>query len=55
MMTSTNVDSTLFREEMKMMKELITNVNTYVSSRGKSATIVPGHGDYYPYIRLLKD
>lgn len=54
MMTSTNVDSRLFRQEMDMMKELIANFHAYLSARGKSATIVPGHGDYYSYEKLLK-
>jgi hypothetical protein len=31
MMTSTNVDSRLFRQEMGMMKELITTFNAYLS------------------------
>ncbi len=49
MMTSTNVDSRLFRQEMGMLKELITAFHAYLSARGKKATVVPGHGDYYSF------
>lgn len=53
MMTSTNVDSRLFREEMDMMKELIINVQRALSAHGKQAIVVPGHGDHYSAERLL--
>jgi len=52
MMTSTNVNSQLFRREMDMMKELIINLASSVRA-GRKTMIVPGHGDYYPYDRLL--
>jgi glyoxylase-like metal-dependent hydrolase (beta-lactamase superfamily II)/uncharacterized protein with ACT and thioredoxin-like domain len=55
MMTSTNVDSRLFRQEMGMMKELITTFNAYLSTYNKKAIIVPGHGDCYAYQRFLKE
>jgi glyoxylase-like metal-dependent hydrolase (beta-lactamase superfamily II)/uncharacterized protein with ACT and thioredoxin-like domain len=55
MMTSTNVDSRLFRQEMEMMKVLIRKFHEDLSARGKKATVVPGHGDYYSYERFLKE
>ena len=54
MMTSTNVDSHLFRREMDMMKELIMNFNASLSASKRKAIIVPGHGDYYSYDKLLQ-
>ncbi len=47
MMTSTNVDSLLFRREMDMMKELMANFHASLITSGKRLTVVPGHGDYY--------
>jgi len=55
MMTSTNVDSQLFRREMDMMEELIINFDAYLSTSKRKAIIVAGHGDYYSYDRSLKD
>lgn len=49
MMTSTNVNSHLFRGEMDMMKALIGNFHAHLTALGKRAIIVPGHGDYYSY------
>jgi glyoxylase-like metal-dependent hydrolase (beta-lactamase superfamily II) len=47
MMTSTNVDSLLFRREMDMMKELIAKFDAHLRTIAKKAIVVPGHGDYY--------
>jgi glyoxylase-like metal-dependent hydrolase (beta-lactamase superfamily II) len=47
MMTSTNVDSLLFRREMDMMRELIIKFDANLKAGKKKAIIVPGHGDYY--------
>ena len=47
MMTSTNVDSPLFRREMEMLKELITKFDEDLRVLKRRAIIVPGHGDYY--------
>ncbi|MFZ5906398.1 MAG: MBL fold metallo-hydrolase [Nitrospirota bacterium] len=55
MMTSTNIDSRLFRREMDMMKELIVNFHADLSAAKRKAVIVPGHGDYYSCDMLLKD
>lgn len=55
MMTSTNVDSRLFRDEMDMLREVIKNVQAELNARGKKAIVVPGHGDYYSIERLLSD
>jgi glyoxylase-like metal-dependent hydrolase (beta-lactamase superfamily II) len=55
MMTSTNVDSELFRREMEMMKKLIVNFDAFLRKSDQKATIVPGHGDYYSHDRFLQD
>jgi glyoxylase-like metal-dependent hydrolase (beta-lactamase superfamily II) len=47
MMTSTNVDSALFRREMAMLKELTVTMGRHPCMSGKRVVIVPGHGDYY--------
>jgi len=52
MMTSTNVDSPLFRREMGHLREFALSMDDGLRARGKSVTIVPGHGDYYPCDRL---
>ena len=44
MMTSTNVNSTLFRQEMDMLKDLITRFDADLRSRDRKAIVVPGHG-----------
>ena len=49
MMTSTNVNSTLFRQEMDMLKDLITRFDADLRSRDRKAIVVPGHGEYYTW------
>ena len=49
MMTSTNVNSLLFRREMEMLKEFIGRLDRELGNSGKDAIVVPGHGDYYSY------
>ena len=49
MMTSTNVDSRLFRCEMDMLKELIIKFDADLRVHKKRALVIPGHGDYYSY------
>ena len=52
MMTSTNVNSSLFRKEMEMLKHLVVNFDAFMRSKGRQAYVVPGHGDYYPASRM---
>ena len=52
MMTSTNVNSGLFRKEMDMLRKLVSDFHNGLGARGKEAVIVPGHGDYYPFRTL---
>lgn len=52
MMTSTNVDSALFRREMDMLGALAVGLDGEARERGLEAVVVPGHGDYYPARRL---
>ncbi len=49
MMTSTNVNSALFRQEMDMLKDFITRFDADLRARDRKAIIVPGHGDYYEW------
>ncbi len=49
MMTSTNVNSSLFRREMDMLKEFITKFDADLRARNQKAIIVPGHGDSYEW------
>jgi glyoxylase-like metal-dependent hydrolase (beta-lactamase superfamily II)/ACT domain-containing protein len=49
MMTSTNVNSALFRKEMDMLKDLITRFDADLRTRNRRAVIVPGHGAYYEW------
>jgi glyoxylase-like metal-dependent hydrolase (beta-lactamase superfamily II) len=49
MMTSTNVNSALFRKEMDMLKDLITRFDADLRTRNQKAVIVPGHGAYYEW------
>lgn len=48
MMTSTNVDSQLFRKEMEMLKSLVADFDRELRNSGLRAVVVPGHGNYYP-------
>lgn len=52
MMTSTNVNSELFRTEMETLKNFIKTFDIAVRKNQREAIIVPGHGDYYPCSRL---
>lgn len=52
MMTSTNVDSLLFRQEMTRLKRLIHDFDQRLRDKKGRAIIVPGHGDYYPAAKL---
>jgi len=46
-LTSTNVDSNLFRKEMKMLRTLVTEGPGPEISARPEIIIIPGHGDYY--------
>jgi glyoxylase-like metal-dependent hydrolase (beta-lactamase superfamily II) len=48
MLTSTNVDSALFRKEMEMLKHLVRDFDAAMRTAGRQAYVVPGHGDHYP-------
>jgi glyoxylase-like metal-dependent hydrolase (beta-lactamase superfamily II) len=47
MMTSTNVNSSLFRSEMDMLKKLIKSPKETTDPNKSEVIIIPGHGDYY--------
>ena len=47
LMTSTNIDSDVFRKETAMLRQLIDQENHSLSRDGISVTVFPGHGDYY--------
>jgi glyoxylase-like metal-dependent hydrolase (beta-lactamase superfamily II) len=53
MLTSTNADSVLFKQEMKTLGDFIVAFDDQLRTSGREATVVPGHGDYYQ-ARLLR-
>lgn len=53
LMTSTNVDSRLFRKEMKELTAISIRLNSSLKDRARGLLIFPGHGDYYPGRILL--
>ena len=55
LMTSTNVNSLLFREEMKALKNLALFLDEELQEKDKGLFIFPGHGDYYPARLLIKE
>lgn len=52
MMTSTNAVSSLFRQEMEELKDLVLALDEKLAAKKRGMIVVPGHGDYYP-ARLL--
>lgn len=52
LMTSTNANSKIFRQEMELLKNLCINLDQNLKTQGKGLLIFPGHGDFYP-ARLL--
>jgi len=48
MMTSTNTNSLLFRQEMQALKEIVLGLDAELYERNRGAIVAPGHGDYYP-------
>jgi glyoxylase-like metal-dependent hydrolase (beta-lactamase superfamily II)/ACT domain-containing protein len=52
MMTSTNADSGLFREETQALTTLALALDRRLAGTGGEVRIVPGHGDYYPARQL---
>jgi len=48
LMTSTNTDSGLFREESRCLRELALEVDAELKGKGGSLLILPGHGLWYP-------
>ena len=48
LMLSTNTNSNIFREEMKLLTSLAKTIDESLKSEGKGLLILPGHGDYYP-------
>ncbi|MBE0478176.1 MBL fold metallo-hydrolase, partial [Candidatus Aerophobetes bacterium] len=49
LMTSTNTNSQLFREESKHLIEVIFSLNKKLKEKKSSVIIFPGHGNYYSY------
>lgn len=43
-MTSTNVNSKVFREEMELLKNLAQKIDSYLSEKRKGLLILPGQG-----------
>jgi glyoxylase-like metal-dependent hydrolase (beta-lactamase superfamily II) len=53
LMTSTNTNSVVFREEMRDLGNLALEIDRELQAKGKGLFIFPGHGDYYPARLLL--
>jgi|WetSurMetagenome_2_1015567.scaffolds.fasta_scaffold00104_28 glyoxylase-like metal-dependent hydrolase (beta-lactamase superfamily II) len=51
-LTSTNVNSSLFRREMDMLRSLIKECSESALSGNREVIIIPGHGDYYSFSAL---
>lgn len=48
-MTSTNIDSQVFRKETRALMDVISLLDKELRNQGKFLLIFPGHGDYYQY------
>ncbi len=49
LLISPNSNGPVFREEMAALQDLMERINTKVQKEhGRSALILPGHGEYYP-------
>ncbi|WP_205664644.1 MBL fold metallo-hydrolase [Ammonifex thiophilus] len=53
MMTSTNTNSALFREEMQALEKIALELDEELKKQNRGAIVAPGHGDYFP-ARLLR-
>ncbi len=53
LMTSTNTNSVVFREEMRDLSAFALQLDRELQAKGKGLFIFPGHGDYYPARLLL--
>jgi len=49
LMTSTNIDSQVFRKETRALMDVISLLDKELRNQGKFLLIFPGHGDYYQY------
>jgi len=47
LLTSPNQDSLVYKEETKVLKEMMLAMGRELTARGRTAYIFPGHGDYY--------
>ncbi len=47
LMTSTNTNSQIFREETMSLVDVISLLDKELKSRGRFVLVFPGHGDYY--------
>jgi len=49
LMTSTNTNSQVFKEETKSLMDVVFLLNKRLKRQGKFVLVFPGHGDYYRY------
>jgi glyoxylase-like metal-dependent hydrolase (beta-lactamase superfamily II)/uncharacterized protein with ACT and thioredoxin-like domain len=47
LLTNPNNDNQIFKSESDALRDVIMTLDSHLKSRGKYATIFPGHGDYY--------
>jgi glyoxylase-like metal-dependent hydrolase (beta-lactamase superfamily II)/uncharacterized protein with ACT and thioredoxin-like domain len=52
LLTNPNRDSAVYRKETQALKELILSIDDDLRRHGGGATILPGHGSYYPAGKL---
>jgi glyoxylase-like metal-dependent hydrolase (beta-lactamase superfamily II) len=48
MLTSTNADSALFKQEMAKLRAFVLSFDQDLRTSNREAVVVPGHGDWYP-------
>lgn len=48
LLTNPNGNSRIYREETRMLKQLMLDMDAAFKRQGKTVLIFPGHGDYYP-------
>ncbi len=53
LLTSPNRDSRIYKEETSALKEMMLTMEKQLKTRGGSAYIFPGHGDYYAVEELV--
>jgi glyoxylase-like metal-dependent hydrolase (beta-lactamase superfamily II) len=48
LLTNPNSNTEVFKQELSALKEIMSSLDRQLKPRGRSALILPGHGNYYP-------